>query len=85
MFALNIFLGLVDIVIELMTLHIHMLMGYAELVEQKEGGKDQDKYICKVRDLFIEKYIQYSKLEIGKVFIGISALKGFYWQYNTSK
>ena len=62
-----------------------MLMGYAELVEQKEGDKDQDKYICKVRDLFIEKYIQYSKLEIGKVFIGISVLKGFYWQYNTSK
>ena len=62
-----------------------MLMGYAELVEQKEGGKDQDKYICKVRDLLIEKYTQYSKLEIGKVFVGISALKGFYWQYNTSK
>ena len=62
-----------------------MLMGYAELVEQKKGGKDQDKYICKVRDLFIEKYIQYSKLEIGKVFVEISALKSFYWQYNTSK
>jgi len=62
-----------------------MLMGYAELVEQKEGGKDQDKYICKVLDLFIEKYIQYSKLEIGKVFVEISALKSFYWQYNTSK
>ena len=36
-----------------------MLIGYAELVEQKEVGGDQDKYIRKVHDLFIEKYVQY--------------------------
>ena len=62
-----------------------MLMGYAGLVEQKEVGGDQDKYIRKVQDLFIEKYVQYSKVEIGTIFIKISSLRGFYWQYNASK
>jgi len=62
-----------------------LLMGYAELVEQKEVGGDQDKYVRKVHDLFIEKYVQYSKVEIGTIFIKISALRGFYWHYNTSK
>ena len=62
-----------------------MLMGYAELVVQKEVGGDQDKYIRKVHDLFMAKYVQYSKVEIGTIFIKISSLKGFYWHYNTSK
>lgn len=62
-----------------------MLIGYAELVEQKEMGGDQDKYIRKVHDLFMEKYVQYSKVEIGTILIKISSLKGFYWHYNTSK
>jgi PPOX class probable F420-dependent enzyme len=61
------------------------LMGYAELVEQKEVGGDQDKYISKVHDLFMDKYVQYSKVKIGTIFIKISSLKGFYWHYNTSK
>ena len=61
-----------------------LLMGYAELVEQKEAGGDQDKYI-QVHDLFIEKYVQYSQVEIGTIFIKISALRGFHWHYNTSK
>ena len=62
-----------------------MLMGSAGLVEQKEVGGDQDKYIRKVQDLFKEKYVQYSKVEIGTIFIKISSLRGFYWQYNASK
>jgi PPOX class probable F420-dependent enzyme len=62
-----------------------LLMGYAELVEQKEVGRDQDKYIRKVHDLFMEKYVQYSKVEIGTIFVKISTLRGFYWHYNTSK
>lgn len=61
-----------------------MLRGYAELVEQKEGDGDQDKYIRKVYDLFVDKYVQYSKVET-TIFIKISALRGFYWHYNTSK
>ena len=62
-----------------------LLMGHAELVEQQERDGDQDNHIRKVHDLFVEKYVQYSKVEVGTIFIKISALRGFYWHYNTSK
>ena len=62
-----------------------ILMGHAELVEQQERDGDQDNHIRKVHDLFVEKYVQYSKVEVGTIFIKISALRGFYWHYNTSK
>jgi PPOX class probable F420-dependent enzyme len=59
-----------------------MLIGYAKLVEQREGVGDRDKNIRKVHDLLVEKYIQYSKVEMGTIFIKISVLRGVYWQYN---
>lgn len=60
-----------------------MLIGVAKLVEQSEGEGDRDKNIRKVHDLLVEKYIQYSKVEMGTIFIKISVLRGVYWQYNT--
>lgn len=62
-----------------------MLIGCAKLVEQREGGRDRDKNIRKVRDLLVEKYIQYSKVEMGTIYIKINVLRGVYWEYNTIK
>ena len=57
-----------------------MLTGIAKLVVQNED-LNTDKEICKVRDLFLEKYIQYTQVEIGTAYIKLNQLKGTFWRF----
>lgn len=57
------------------------LIGQARLVEQGRSRKgNQD--IRKVRDLLMDKYHQYSKVDVGQIYIKINVLRGYYWRYN---
>ena len=62
-----------------------MLIGYAELVEQKEVGGIKINIFAKFTICLWKNMLRDFKVEIGTIFIKISSLKGFYWHYNTSK
>lgn len=58
-----------------------MLVGSAKLIKMG-GSKKSDKDFCNVQKLLLRKYRQYSKIEMGTVFIKINVFKGVYWRYS---
>ena len=60
-----------------------MLIGHATLLYQK-GKYQTNEELIRIRSMLVEKYTQYTKIGIGKVYIKISIVKTVYWKFSQS-
>ena len=61
-----------------------MLIGRATIIESGKN-ESRNREICRVHDLLLEKYTQYSTLGVGDKYIKIIVLSGFYWRYTETR
>jgi PPOX class probable F420-dependent enzyme len=61
-----------------------MLIGHATLLYQKEKYQTTNEELIRIRSMLVEKYTQYTKIGIGKLYIKISIVKTVYWKFSQS-
>jgi PPOX class probable F420-dependent enzyme len=61
-----------------------MLIGHATLLYQKEKYQTTNEELIRIRSMLVEKYTQYTKIGIGKLYIKISIVKTVYWEFSQS-
>jgi PPOX class probable F420-dependent enzyme len=59
-----------------------MLIGHATLLYQKEKYQTTNEELIRIRSMLVEKYTQYTKIGIGKLYIKISIVKTVYWKFS---
>lgn len=62
-----------------------MIIGHATLVELKGRTEKLRNEIGNIYTKFLEKYSQYTKVSIGRIYIKIKIDKTIYWKYNQIK
>ena len=62
-----------------------MIIGHATLVELKGRTDKSRNEIGNIYTNFLEKYSQYTKINIGRIYIKIKIDKTIYWKYNQIK
>ena len=61
-----------------------MLIGHATLLYQKGKYQTTNEELIRIRSMLVEKYAQYTKIGIGKLYIKISIDKIVHWKFSQS-
>jgi hypothetical protein len=61
-----------------------MLNGHATLLGQKEKYQTTNEELVRIGSMLVEKYTQYIKIGIGKLYIKIGIDKAVYWKFSQS-
>jgi PPOX class probable F420-dependent enzyme len=59
-----------------------MLIGHATLLGQKGKYETTNDEIIRIRSMLVEKYTQYTKIGIGKLYIKIRIDRTVYWKFS---
>jgi coenzyme F420-0:L-glutamate ligase/coenzyme F420-1:gamma-L-glutamate ligase len=58
-----------------------MIIGNAKLIQLNRKTERKTKEMTKIRNMFLKKYSQYTKIGIGKIYIKLMIEKTIYWKY----
>lgn len=58
-----------------------MIIGNAKLIQLNRKTERKTKEMTKIRNMFLKKYSQYTKIGIGKTYIKLMIEKTIYWKY----
>jgi len=58
-----------------------MIIGNAKLIQLNRKSERKTKEMTKIRNMFLKKYSQYTKIGIGKTYIKLIIEKTIYWKY----
>lgn len=58
-----------------------MIIGNAKLIQLNRKTERKTKEMTKIRNMFLKKYSQYTKIGIGKTYIKLMIAKTIYWKY----
>ena len=58
-----------------------MIIGNAKLIQLNRKSERKTKEMTKIRNMFLKKYSQYTKIGIGKTYIKLMIEKTIYWKY----
>jgi coenzyme F420-0:L-glutamate ligase / coenzyme F420-1:gamma-L-glutamate ligase len=58
-----------------------MIIGNAKLIQLNRKTERKTKEMTKIRNMFLKKYSQYTKIGVGKTYIKLMIEKTIYWKY----